>query len=512
MWWDNAVGYEVYLPSFCDGNGDGWGDLPGLVSKLDYLVELGVDLLWVTPFYVSPMHDHGYDIADYREVDPRFGTLADLDRLIAEAGERGMRVISDLVVNHTSNEHPWFRRSRADRDGPYRDYYLWRPGRAGGPPNNWVATFGGSAWTHDPATDEWYVHLFTPEQPDLNWSNPKVADEVESIMRYWLDRGLAGFRVDTAHYLAKHPDLPDNPPLPAEAVRVIGGAVADWYRYDHRHDIGQPALRDIHRRWRMLADDYDAFLVGETHILDPGLLAGYLDDTCGLHSYFYFGLVQSEVDSGATEGDLLRAASTTSPRLSWTQSSHDWARAATRYGAERALALTTLTLGLPGTTFLYQGDELGLTNGRVPPEEARDPLAARGGNHTHNRDAARTPMPWEPTPGLGFTSAERAWLPFGGRVPADTVAVQDVEAGSMLNRHRELLRLHRSLPWREPVRWLDAPAGVTAYRRGDVMVAANLGPRPAPLELGGGWRTAFASRSGDGRILAPDEAVVLRRQ
>lgn len=512
-WWHNAVGYEVYLPSFRDGNGDGWGDLPGLIGELDYLHWLGIDLLWVTPFYVSPMHDHGYDIADYQDVDPRFGTLADVDTLIGEARARGIRVISDLVVNHTSTEHPWFRMSRQGKDNPYRDYYLWRPGRPdGSPPNNWVATFGGPAWTYDPATDEWYAHLFTPEQPDLNWSNPKVADEVESIMRFWLGRGLAGFRVDTAHYLAKHPDLLDNPLLPADEVRVIGGAVADWYHYDHRHDIGQPALRDIHRRWRMLAEDYDAFLVGETHILDPAVLANYLGDRQGLHSYFYFGLVQSEVDDGGTEADLLRGAVSASTELSFTQSSHDWARAASRYGARRALALTTLAAGLPGTLFLYQGDELGLVNGDVPADQAQDPLAARGGNHEHNRDTSRTPMPWRPGPGLGFTTAERAWLPFGGRAPEDTVEMQRADPGSLLHAHRRLLHVRSELPdLRGPApTWLDAPAGVTAYRRGDTVVAANLGTTPVALDLPGAWRVRY-STTGHTTLgpIRPDEAVIL---
>lgn len=508
-WWHNAVGYEVYLPSFRDGNGDGWGDLPGLIAELDHLAWLGVDLLWVTPFYVSPMHDHGYDIADYYDVDPRFGTLADIDELLRQAHARDIRVISDLVVNHTSHEHPWFRMSRHDATNPYRDYYLWRPGNADGqPPNNWVATFGGPAWTHDARTDEWYAHLFTPEQPDLNWSNPKVADEVESIMRFWLDRGLDGFRVDTAHYLAKHPCLPDNPRLPDDRVRIIGGAVADWYRYDHRHDIGQPALREIHRRWRMLADDYDAFLVGETHILDPAVLAEYLDGD-GLHSYFYFGLVQGD---GGAEGNLLRAAATASPHLSWTQSSHDWARAATRYGADRALALTTLAAGLPGTLFLYQGDELGLVNGIVPAEQAQDPLAARGGNHVHNRDTSRTPMPWRPGPGLGFTTAERAWLPFGGRTPADTVEVQREDAGSILHAHRRLLHVRRELPdLRGPAPvFLDVPGGVTAYRRGDTVVAANLGPAAAELDLPGSWQIRYSTRSHTRpEAIEPDEAVIL---
>ncbi|MCP3804710.1 alpha-amylase family glycosyl hydrolase [Allokutzneria sp. A3M-2-11 16] len=511
-WWADAVGYEVYLPSFCDSDGDGWGDLPGVIGKLDYLQWLGVDLLWLTPFYVSPMHDHGYDIADHRAVDPRFGTLDDLDRLVAEAHARGIRVISDLVVNHTSHEHPWFRMSKADKDNPYRDHYLWRPGRGPGqPPNNWVATFGGPAWTHDPGTDEWYAHLFTPEQPDLDWGNPKIADEVEAIMRFWLDRGLDGFRVDTAHYLAKHPDLPDNPRLPDDRVRLIGGAVADWYRYDHRHDIGQPALHDIHRRWRMIADDYGAFLVGETHMVDPSALADYLTGRDGLHSYFYFGLIQSTVDSG-TEADLLRAATTASPALSWAQSSHDWSRAATRYGAARSLALTTLTMGLPGTPFLYQGDELGLVNGVVPAEQAQDPLAKRGGNHEHNRDASRTPMPWCASENLGFTSAATAWLPFGDRTPADTVEVQQQDPRSILHAHRRLLHVRRELPdlRRTEPTWLDTAPGMTAYRCGNTVVAANLGTTAAELDLDSSWRVRYSTvdRTSLGP-LAPNEAVIV---
>lgn len=512
-WWANAVGYEVYLPSFCDGNGDGWGDLPGLIGKLDYLEWLGVDLLWVTPFYVSPMHDNGYDIADYYNVDARFGTLDDIKQLLTQAHARGIRVIGDLVVNHTSDEHPWFQMSRISRNNPYRDYYLWRHGQADDrPPNNWVATFGGPAWTYDPATGEWYAHLFTPQQPDLDWSNPKVADEVEAIMRFWLDQGLDGFRVDTAHYLAKDLSLSDNPRLPDDRVRVIGGAVADWYKYDHRHDIGQPALRDIHRRWRMLADDYNAFLIGETHIVDPAVLADYLADN-GLHSYFYFGLIQSEVESGQTEGDLLRAAIASSSNLSWTQSNHDWARAASRYGAERALALTTLTIGLPGTLFLYQGDELGLVNGTVPAEHVQDPLVLRGGNYQHNRDVSRTPMPWRPGPGLGFTTAPHAWLPFGGRDPVDTVAVQAKNSHSMLHAHRRLLRLRRSLPDLRGATlvWIDAPEGVTAYRRGNTVVAANLGPTTAQLNLPGSWRVHYSTLDPDRSVpgtIAPHEALI----
>lgn len=529
-WWQQAVGYEVYLPSFADGDGDGWGDLAGLTGKLDYLRWLGVSLLWVTPFYVSPMRDHGYDIATYTDVDPRFGTVADVDRLIAAAHARGIRVIADLVVNHTSSEHPWFQASRASRDNPYRDYYIWRPGRepqAGGhpgtPPNNWVSTFGGPAWTFDPGTGEWYVHLFTADQPDLNWANPKVADEVEAIMRFWLQRGLDGFRVDTAHYLAKHPDLPDNPLLPADRIRIIGGAVPDWHRYDHQHDIGQPTLREIHRRWRALADDYGAFLVGETHILDPGTLAGYLNPQDGLHSTFYFGLVQDAPERAAS---LLRAAASATPHLAWTQSSHDWDRPVTRYGGGRAaqlrsLALTTLTALLPGPLFLYQGEELGLGNGIVPPESAQDPLARIGGAHHASRDPVRTPMPWRPGPGLGFTTAPRAWLPDGGRYPADTVAAQSGDPSSPLRTCRRLLRTVRSLPARTAGQpeWLEMPADAVGFRRGATLAAANLGPAEAALPLpppqpGQRWRLAFSTlrpaAPDPPAALGPYEAVILR--
>jgi alpha-glucosidase len=511
-WWQRAVGYEVYLPSFADGNGDGWGDLPGLVGRLDYLSWLGIGLLWVTPFFVSPMRDHGYDIADYTAVDPRFGTLADADRLIAEAHARGIRVIADLVVNHTSSRHPWFVASR-DPGSPYRDYYLWRPGRGEAPPNNWVATFGGPAWTYDAASGEWYAHLFTPDQPDLNWANPKVGDEVEAVMRFWLDRGLDGFRVDTAHYLAKHPDLPDNPLLPPELVPRRAGAVPDWYRYDHRHDIGQPALRCIHRRWRTVADDYDAFLVGETHILDPATLAGYLNPQDGLHSTFYFGLVQ---DEPARAAELVRAAAAASPYLSWTQSSHDWTRPVTRYGGGRvarlrALALTTLAAGLPGTLFLYQGEELGLPDGEVPAELAQDPMARIGGAFHASRDPVRTPMPWRPGPGLGFTAAPQGWLPDGGRDDADTVAAQRTDPGSPLHAYRRLVRTVRDLPLDGEPEWLDTGDGLLAYRRGGVLVAANLTGTDTALAAGAGCelRLSTLDRSDAPATLAPYEAVIL---
>ncbi|HEY8338341.1 MAG TPA: alpha-amylase family glycosyl hydrolase, partial [Egibacteraceae bacterium] len=240
-WWRGAVGYEVYLRSFADSDGDGVGDLRGVLEHLDHLAWLGVDIVWVTPFFPSPMHDHGYDVADYCGVDPRFGTLADLDALVAAVHARGMRLLIDLVPNHTSSEHPWFRAARSSRDNPYRDYYVWRdPAPDGGPPNNWTSHFGGPAWTFDEATGQYWLHLFLPEQPDLNWANPAVADEFDAILRFWLERGVDGFRIDVAHALAKHPDLPDNPPADPADADADHALTDDFRRLQHIHDVNQP--------------------------------------------------------------------------------------------------------------------------------------------------------------------------------------------------------------------------------------------------------------------------------
>jgi alpha-glucosidase len=278
MWWRDAVGYQIYLPSFQDCNGDGWGDLPGVTARLDHLVDLGVDIIWLTPFTVSPMRDHGYDVADYRRVDPSFGGDEALDELLREAHSRGLRVIGDLVVNHTSDQHPWFAAARSSRNDPHRAYYLWRdPAPGGGPPNNWLSHFGGSAWALDPATGQYYLHLFCPEQPDLNWRSPAVAEEVDAILEHWFRRGLDGFRIDTAAYLVKHPDLPDNPILDDDALMPVGGVTDEWRRQDHLYDIHQPDVHAIHERWRRVADRHDAFLLGEVYVMEPTALAAYVD-------------------------------------------------------------------------------------------------------------------------------------------------------------------------------------------------------------------------------------------
>jgi alpha-glucosidase len=523
-WWLDAIGYEVYVPSFQDSNGDGWGDLPGIERRLEHLAWLGIDLVWLTPFYPSPMRDHGYDVADYVDVDPRFGTLEDFDRLVARARELGIRVIVDLVVNHSSSEHPWFVASRSSRDDPYRDYYHWRdPAPGGGPPNNWTAHFGGPAWTFDEATGQYWLHLFLPEQPDLNWANPRVAEEIDRVMRFWLDRGVAGFRIDTAHFFVKDPELRDNPPVAPGRAVTPAAAAEEWFRFEHVHDIGQPGVLDVHRRWRAIADGYDALLLGEVYVLEPARLARYLAEQDGLHLSFWFGLVESRWPPSVER--LLEGAAAATPHLAWVQSTHDRSRAASRYGGgdegrERALALSTLVAGLPCVLFLYQGEELGLLDGHVERAESADPLVVRGGVYAMSRDVARTPMPWAPEPGLGFTSAEHAWLPFGDRDPADTVAAQRDDPSSWLGRHRALiatLRAHPSLR-RGTLRWIDPEGPVVSYRRGACLVCANLGDEPGTVALPDGrWRSVFGSLSGghdedapDGPLpLAPREARIL---
>jgi alpha-glucosidase len=522
-WWLDAVGYEVYVPSFQDGNGDGWGDLPGVERRLEYLAWLGIDLVWLTPFYPSPLRDHGYDVSDYTDVDPRSGTLEDFDRLIETARRLEIRVIVDLVVNHSSSDHPWFERSRTSRDDPYRDYYIWRdPAPGGGPPNNWVASFGGSAWTFDERTGQYWLHLFLPEQPDLNWANPRVAEEIDGVLRFWLDRGVAGFRIDTAHFFLKDPELRDNPPV-GDRTPNPAAAVEDWFRFEHRYDFGQPGVIEIHRRWRRIADEYDALLVGEVYVLDPRELARYLERG-GLHLSFWFGLVESGWPLAPR--DLLGSAAAATPDLAWVQSTHDRSRAVSRYGGgvegrERALALSTLMAGLPGVVFLYQGEELGLENGVVEASQATDPLAVLGGARVIGRDPARTPMPWAPEPGLGFTTAARAWLPFGDRSPGDAVAVQLEDPTSWLRRHRDLIAVIRRAPSfrRGELRWIVADGPVVSYRRGEALIAANLGDEHGALELPEGrWRVLFGSRAGardpapehERRLsLAPREALIL---
>jgi alpha-glucosidase len=520
-WWTDRVGYEVYLRSFADSDGDGVGDLTGLHDHLDYLAWLGVGIVWITPFYPSPMRDHGYDVADYRGVDPSFGSMADLEAVFAKAHDLGMKVLVDLVPNHSSSEHPWFTSARTSKDSPYRDYYIWRdPAPGGGPPNNWTSHFGGSAWTLDETTGQYWCHLFLPEQPDLNWANPAVADEFDEILRFWLARGADGFRIDVAHALVKHPEFLDNPPAP-ELVRSDTSA-DDWGALEHLYDANQPGVLEVYRRWRKVVEPHDGLLLGEVYVLDAEKVAEYVRGEDGLHLGFWFKPLHLEWEPDAVREVLVAGAEAAPGLLAWVSGSHDRARAASRFGGgdagrARALALSTLLMGLPGTPFLFQGEELGLENGCVPREQAQDPVARR--TEAVGRDGARTPLPWAPGPGWGFTDGPQTWLPMEGRTEADTVAVQRADPSSMLHRYRALIALRDALPdlRRQPVEWVGEDGPVVAYRRGDAIVAANCGGQPSSFTPpDGAWVVVFSSNhdgesqpAGDEVVLAAHQAVVL---
>ena len=413
-WWDGQVGYEVYIRSFCDSSGDGIGDLGGIRSKLDYLAWLGVDIVWITPFFESPQADFGYDVADYCSVDGSYGTLAEFDELLDEAHRLGLRVIADLVPNHTSSEHQWFKDALHDIEGPRRQYYHWRdPAPGGGPPNNWVSHFGGPAWTFDDESGQYYLHLFLPEQPDLNWANPDVAQEFEAILRFWFDRGLDGFRIDVAHGLTKHPGMPDNPEV--QPVTPEMSPREAFAAFEHRYDLDQPETKAIYREWRKIAEAYDALLLGEVYLRDndPVKVARYVSGQDGLHRAFDFAPMHTPWDPASVWATFQPALDAAPRDLSWALSSHDDPRAPTRFGGgdlgkARSLAFAVLLVGLPGLPFIFQGDELSLENVDIAPHDLLDPVGTRGANAKDSRDSVRTPVPWEPGPGAGFTTSLEA--------------------------------------------------------------------------------------------------------
>lgn len=477
-WWQNAVFYEIYIRSFSDSNGDGIGDLPGIRSRLDYLKWLGVDALWITPFYASPMADHGYDVADYRAIDPMFGTMGDADALLSEAHDLGLRVIVDVVPNHTSDQHPWFLK----RD---RDKYLFRD-----EPNNWVSVFGGSAWTFDETTGQHYLHLFTPEQPDLNWRNPDVHDEFDSILHFWFDRGVDGFRIDVAHGLYKdealrnYDDIPDNP----AGTQYQG--LAQNYAFD------QPEVHDVYRRWRKIADSYpdDRTLVGEVFLFDPKRVAQYVR-AGELHLAFNFYLMGMPWDAGsmkaAIDASMSELQAVGAP-ISWVLSNHDLIRHPTRYGggqlgARRARAVLPMLLALPGAVFLYQGEELGLEEVDIPDQYKQDPIFFRTNGEKPGRDGCRVPIPWEASAStFGFTTGE-PWLP----MPADwgplSVEAQRDHTDSMLSFYVRALSARKALPDLHggSFDWRDAPDGCLVFARGSLVCACNLSSSDVRIELKG---------------------------
>jgi alpha-glucosidase len=464
-WWRSAVIYEVYVRSFADANGDGIGDLPGIRAHLPYLRDLGVDGLWLTPFQPSPGADHGYDVSDYTDVDPQFGTLADFDALVEGAHELGLRVVIDIVPNHTSSEHPWFRNAVSDPHHPDRARYVFRPGRDGGPPNNWTSAFGGSAWTLDERSGEYYLHFFAPEQPDLDWHNAAVQADFEDVLRFWLDRGIDGFRIDVAQALFKAQDLHDmEEPVPRTWH-------ADWVTA-----INQPELHPLYRRWRAIANEYpgDRMFVGEIVLKDLDTVARYVRPD-QLQLAFNFALLHDEWDAQAMRDTIdrtLTAFDAVTAPSTWVFENHDVTRLPTRYGGgedgrRRARAAALLLLALPGTAFIYEGQELGLEEVELRDEERRDPIFFRTNGVRKGRDGCRVPMPWDTTPpGFGFT-AGTPWLPMPESWKDVSVAAQEQDARSDLALYRAALAARRES---EALRlgtfeWLESPPGTLVFER-----------------------------------------------
>lgn len=488
-WWRDAVGYEVYLRSFADGDGDGVGDLHGLRDRLGYLADLGVDIVWITPCYPSPGFDHGYDVADYLDVDEQFGGMAALEAVIADAHELGMRVIMDLVPNHSSHRHPWFQAALADPDAPERDYYVWREGRDGGqrPPNNWISHFGGPAWTRDPSSGQWYLHLFLPEQPDLNWRNPQVQAEFERILQTWFDRGIDGFRIDVAHSLTVDEEFRDNP-IP-DPPPDWSNPRAAFEQVEHLYDLDQTDNVEIYRAWAKLAAEHDTLLLGEVYLPTGQKVARYVEDGL-LHRAFFFPSLHTDWDHGQIAATLQDGITAGQGRFAWVMSSHDDPRAATRFGGgqvgtRRQLAYLAMLLALPGTPFLYQGDELGLTDGQLPAGAAADPISTRN-DGAPGRDGSRTPMPWRDGPALGFTTGTPWLSPGTNHGPADTAEAQRGDPTSPLERTRALLATRRTCTTMldaDDVVWLQREAPVLAIQRGDVVAAINVAGPAATVAL-----------------------------
>jgi len=437
QWWQHGIVYEVYVRSFSDSNGDGVGDLAGIREKLDYLAWLGVDALWLSPIYPSPMADFGYDVADYTDVDPLFGKLKDMDALIEAAHSRGLKIILDFVPNHSSNQHPWFLESKSSRDNPKRDWYIWKDGKGDGPPNNWLGSFGGSAWTWDETTQQYYCHAFLPEQPDLNWRNPEVRQAMYAAMQFWLERGVDGFRMDVLWHLIKDEAFRDNPVNPDyRAGDIPYNSLVPAYSTD------QPEVHTIVQEMRNLLDRYkERVLIGEIYLPIRRLVAYYGADKDGAHLPFNFQLITlpwkaSQVSAAVSEYE---GALPPGAWPNWVLGNHDQPRIASRVGLEQARVAAMLLLTLRGTPTLYYGDEIGMRDAAIAPEEIRDP---QGINVGVSRDPERTPMQWARAPGAGFSSG-RPWLPLAVDYYRVNVESEREDRYSMLSLYRRLIELRR---------------------------------------------------------------------
>ncbi|MGH4023200.1 MAG: glycoside hydrolase family 13 protein [Pseudonocardiaceae bacterium] len=550
LWWHQATFYQVYVRSFADSNDDGVGDLDGVRSRLGYLELLGVDGLWLTPFFRSPMVDHGYDVSDPRDVDPLFGDLDAFDLLVEETHAHGLRLIIDLVPNHTSDQHEWFQAAlRAGPGSPERDRYIFRDGTGPGscePPNNWTSTFGSAAWTRadstpgaasaegdpaglgdshylgDPADSEqapgevaqWYLHLFAPEQPDLNWENPEVAADLERTLKFWLDRGVDGFRIDVAHGMAKPAGLPDMPqPIPPRQGLLASDVT------DPRFDAD--GVHDIHRMIRKVLDEYPARIaVGEIWVADDAAFARYLRSD-ELHLGFNFRLLAADFDAAdirdAIEHSLDAVRNSPAP-ATWTLSNHDVVRPVSRYGDGevgllRARAMALVQLALPGPVYLYNGEELGLPNVDLPDWALQDPIWERSGHTERGRDGCRVPMPWEGNSDpYGFSRTPGSWLPMPGDWADRTVEAQLENPDSTLSLYRQALELRREHPAfaGTELEWYGPPPGCFAFRRKNSGLVCALNTSAASVAMPPGEvLLASGPLPPEGTVLPPDTAAWL---
>ena len=450
LWWQTGVVYQIYPRSYQDSNGDGVGDLPGITQRLDYLSDtLGVDAVWLSPIYPSPMHDFGYDVANYTDIHPLFGSLEDFDRLLEETHKRGMKMILDLVPNHSSDEHPWFVESRSSRDNPKRDWYLWRdPAPDGGPPNNWLSHFGGPAWTYDEDTKQYYLHQFVKQQPDLNYRNPEVVSAILDVMRFWLDRGVDGFRVDVIGLMMKDPEFRDEPPNPN------WDGINPFAKLRHIYTANLPEVHDLIRQMRAVLDSYDdRMMVGETYLPNDMLMTYYGSaDMLECHLPFNFQLITARWNAAGVRKmvDDYEAVLPPDAWPNWVLGNHDQHRLATRVGPDQARVANMLLLTLRGTPTCYYGDELGMENVPIPPEKIQDPPAINQPEIAHlvGRDPERTPMQWDDSPNAGFAAADvqDLWLPLAPNYMEVNVAKQIKDPLSFLNFYRKLLACRKSTP------------------------------------------------------------------
>jgi alpha-glucosidase len=520
-WWKHGIIYQIYPRSFQDSNGDGIGDLEGIRSRLDYVRWLGVHAIWISPIYPSPMADFGYDVADYCNIDPMFGTLADFDRMLAEAHERGLKVILDFVPNHTSAQHAWFQESKSSRSNPKRDWYIWRdPAPGGGPPNNWLSNFGGSAWEKDEATGQYYYHAFLKEQPDLNWRNPGLRQAMYDVLRFWLDRGVDGFRVDVIWHLMKDPELRDNPPnLGYEPHQSEVNRLLQVHSADH------PDVHKVIKEMRRVVDAYPArVLIGEIYLPLERLLSYYGEDLSGTHLPFNFQLLQAPWKAKPI-AQLVREYDEALPAggwPNWVLGNHDQARIAARIGTEQARVAAMLLLTLRGTPTLYYGDEIGLAHVPIPPDRVQDPWEKNEPGLGFGRDPERTPMQWDKTATAGFSTGT-PWLPLAETYEACNVEVLSADPKSILNLYRRLIILRRTHFALSIGAYfgLEVPdEHVIAYQRrhGDehLSVVLNLGSQTENIGICDGCRillSTFLDRENESVaskvMLRPNEGVIL---